>query len=39
MGRLQKDRDTCADFIEKEALGSVLSRAEAVAEVLDGRET
>ncbi|KAF3592664.1 hypothetical protein DY000_02020422 [Brassica cretica] len=36
-----RDRDTGADLIEREreALGSVLGRAEAGAEVLDGRET
>ena len=40
-GRLYRDRDTEADLIEREreALGSVLGSAEAVAEVLDGRET
>ncbi|KAF2599892.1 hypothetical protein F2Q68_00008380 [Brassica cretica] len=36
-GRLYRDRDTEADLIERER--SVLGRAEAVAEVLDGRET
>ena len=41
MGRLQRERDTEADRIERErdrdrkALGSVLGRAEVVAEVLD----
>ncbi|KAF2577912.1 hypothetical protein F2Q68_00003393 [Brassica cretica] len=40
MSRLYRDRDTEADLIEKrEALGSVLGRAEAVAEVLNRRET
>ena len=40
MGRLQRDRDTEADlFREREAPRIVLGRAEAVAEVIDGRET